>query len=230
MLAAVLTVAVLGRVEAHNDGVPAPIPAGLTTELLMRLALDAGVGSSVVTRTANNVNMVGGALRIGPLNFPQRTGGTGVLLTPFTIDFGNGNRAVLRRRTVHATASSTPTSDKFECYLRIANNDIGPLVPSFDVADVLAGAVVYFKVGVLSDGRTVTYQVAGENGEFLELTRRSYATADVASKVASWAFLMTRESGDLICKVRVAASFVLNLVSFGHYRIQQFGHHVIGQR
>lgn len=42
MLAGVLTVAVLGRVEAHHDGVPAPIPAGLTTELLVRLALDAG--------------------------------------------------------------------------------------------------------------------------------------------------------------------------------------------
>jgi len=42
MLATVLTVAVLGRVEAHNDGVPASIPAGLTTELLVRLAIDAG--------------------------------------------------------------------------------------------------------------------------------------------------------------------------------------------
>jgi predicted ATPase/DNA-binding SARP family transcriptional activator len=38
----VLTVAVLGRVEARIDGVPAPIPTGLTTELLVRLALDAG--------------------------------------------------------------------------------------------------------------------------------------------------------------------------------------------
>ncbi|QJY49008.1 BTAD domain-containing putative transcriptional regulator [Pseudonocardia broussonetiae] len=37
-----LTVAVLGRVEAHHDGVPATIPGGLTTELLVRLALDAG--------------------------------------------------------------------------------------------------------------------------------------------------------------------------------------------
>jgi predicted ATPase/DNA-binding SARP family transcriptional activator len=38
----VLTVAVLGRVEVRRDGVPAPIPSGLTTELLVRLALDAG--------------------------------------------------------------------------------------------------------------------------------------------------------------------------------------------
>ncbi|MHA6783136.1 AfsR/SARP family transcriptional regulator [Pseudonocardia saturnea] len=37
-----LTVAVLGRVEARSDGVPASIPSGLTTELLVRLALDAG--------------------------------------------------------------------------------------------------------------------------------------------------------------------------------------------
>jgi predicted ATPase/DNA-binding SARP family transcriptional activator len=42
MLAAVLTVAVLGRVEARRDGVPASVPAGLATELLVRLALDAG--------------------------------------------------------------------------------------------------------------------------------------------------------------------------------------------
>ena len=32
----------LGRAEAARDGVPAPVPAGLTTELLVRLALDAG--------------------------------------------------------------------------------------------------------------------------------------------------------------------------------------------
>jgi DNA-binding SARP family transcriptional activator len=38
----VLTVAVLGRVEVRRDGVPAPVPSGLTTELLVRLALDAG--------------------------------------------------------------------------------------------------------------------------------------------------------------------------------------------
>lgn len=37
-----LTVAVLGRVEAWRDGVPAPVPGGLTTALLVRLALDAG--------------------------------------------------------------------------------------------------------------------------------------------------------------------------------------------
>ncbi|WP_214402403.1 AfsR/SARP family transcriptional regulator [Pseudonocardia lacus] len=37
-----LTVAVLGRVEARDDGVPAVVPGGLTTELLVRLALDAG--------------------------------------------------------------------------------------------------------------------------------------------------------------------------------------------
>lgn len=37
-----LTVAVLGRVEARSDGVPVLIPSGLTTELLVRLALDAG--------------------------------------------------------------------------------------------------------------------------------------------------------------------------------------------
>ncbi|MGR7023668.1 AfsR/SARP family transcriptional regulator [Geodermatophilus sp. URMC 62] len=37
-----LTVAVLGRVEVRRDGMPAPVPGGLTTELLVRLALDAG--------------------------------------------------------------------------------------------------------------------------------------------------------------------------------------------
>ena len=39
---AVLTVAVLGAVEAHRDGVRLDLPAGKTTELLARLALDAG--------------------------------------------------------------------------------------------------------------------------------------------------------------------------------------------
>jgi predicted ATPase/DNA-binding SARP family transcriptional activator len=38
----VLTVAVLGRVEVRHDGVCAAVPSGLTTELLVRLALDAG--------------------------------------------------------------------------------------------------------------------------------------------------------------------------------------------
>jgi predicted ATPase/DNA-binding SARP family transcriptional activator len=38
----VLTVAVLGRVEVRRDGVCAVLPSGLTTELLVRLALDAG--------------------------------------------------------------------------------------------------------------------------------------------------------------------------------------------
>src|SRR4051812_44280518 len=42
MLARVLTVAVLGRVEVRRDGVCAVVPSGLTTELLVRLALDAG--------------------------------------------------------------------------------------------------------------------------------------------------------------------------------------------
>ena len=37
-----LTVAVLGAVEAHRDGVRLSVPAGKTTQLLARLALDAG--------------------------------------------------------------------------------------------------------------------------------------------------------------------------------------------
>ena len=37
-----LTVAVLGRVEVRRDCVPAVVPSGLTTTLLVRLALDAG--------------------------------------------------------------------------------------------------------------------------------------------------------------------------------------------
>src|SRR4051794_22360063 len=37
-----LTVAVLDRVEVRRDGAPAPLPSGLTTELLIRLALEAG--------------------------------------------------------------------------------------------------------------------------------------------------------------------------------------------
>ena len=39
-----LTVAVLGAVEAHRDGVRLGLPAGKTTQLLARLALDAGAG------------------------------------------------------------------------------------------------------------------------------------------------------------------------------------------
>jgi predicted ATPase/DNA-binding SARP family transcriptional activator len=42
MLGPMLTVSVLGRVEVRRDGVPAAVPRGLTTELLVRLALDAG--------------------------------------------------------------------------------------------------------------------------------------------------------------------------------------------
>jgi predicted ATPase/DNA-binding SARP family transcriptional activator len=38
----VLTVAVLGAVEARRDGTPVPVPTGKTTELLVRLALEAG--------------------------------------------------------------------------------------------------------------------------------------------------------------------------------------------
>jgi predicted ATPase/DNA-binding SARP family transcriptional activator len=38
----VLSVEVLGRVTVRRDGVPSAVPAGLTTELLVRLALDAG--------------------------------------------------------------------------------------------------------------------------------------------------------------------------------------------
>jgi predicted ATPase/DNA-binding SARP family transcriptional activator len=41
-LAAVLDVSVLGRVEVRRDGVPTAVPRGLATELLIRLALDAG--------------------------------------------------------------------------------------------------------------------------------------------------------------------------------------------
>ncbi|MCW0215838.1 MAG: AfsR/SARP family transcriptional regulator [Pseudonocardia sp.] len=37
-----LTVAVLGRVEVLRDGVPAAVPSGLSTELLVRLAVEAG--------------------------------------------------------------------------------------------------------------------------------------------------------------------------------------------
>ena len=42
MLAGMLTVAVLGPVEVRRDGVPLAVPAGKTTEVLIRLALDAG--------------------------------------------------------------------------------------------------------------------------------------------------------------------------------------------
>ena len=45
-----LTVAVLGAVEARRDGVRLDVPAGKTTELLARLALDA-VGRCVSTRS-----------------------------------------------------------------------------------------------------------------------------------------------------------------------------------
>jgi DNA-binding SARP family transcriptional activator len=38
----VLTVAVLGPVDLRRDGVPLAVPAGKTTELLIRLALEAG--------------------------------------------------------------------------------------------------------------------------------------------------------------------------------------------
>jgi predicted ATPase/DNA-binding SARP family transcriptional activator len=38
----VLTVAVLGPVEVRRDGEPVPVPGGKTTEVLVRLALDAG--------------------------------------------------------------------------------------------------------------------------------------------------------------------------------------------
>ncbi len=37
-----ITVAVLGRVEVRRDGASVPVPRGLTTELLVRLAMDAG--------------------------------------------------------------------------------------------------------------------------------------------------------------------------------------------
>src|SRR3954451_24655755 len=37
-----LTVAILGRVSVSRDGLAAAVPSGLTTELLVRLALDAG--------------------------------------------------------------------------------------------------------------------------------------------------------------------------------------------
>src|SRR3954451_18749255 len=37
-----LTVAILGRVSVSRDGLAAVVPSGLTTELLVRLALDAG--------------------------------------------------------------------------------------------------------------------------------------------------------------------------------------------
>ena len=38
-----ISVSVLGPVELHRDGVPVPVRPGKTTELLVRLALDAGV-------------------------------------------------------------------------------------------------------------------------------------------------------------------------------------------
>ncbi len=43
MLTDVLTVAVLGPVAVRRDGVPVPVPGGKPTELLVRLALEAGV-------------------------------------------------------------------------------------------------------------------------------------------------------------------------------------------
>jgi DNA-binding SARP family transcriptional activator len=45
----VLTVAVLGEVEVRRDGELLPVPAGKTTELLVRLALDAGASVRVDT-------------------------------------------------------------------------------------------------------------------------------------------------------------------------------------
>ena len=38
-----LTVAVLGPVEVRRDGIRVPVPGGKTAELLVRLALEAGV-------------------------------------------------------------------------------------------------------------------------------------------------------------------------------------------
>jgi predicted ATPase/DNA-binding SARP family transcriptional activator len=88
--ASVLTVAVLGPVELLRDGVPLEVPSGRTTEVLVRLALDAGrpvrvdrliedlwegatrntlqVKVSKLRRALNDPNLVGG----GPAGYTLR--------------------------------------------------------------------------------------------------------------------------------------------------------------
>ncbi len=107
-----LTVAVLGPVEVRRDGRPVPIPAGKTTEVLIRLALAAGtpvssdrliddLWSDAAVATARNtlqskVSQLRRALG-DPTTVAGGHGGYTLVVEPAAVDALRGRRARRRR-------------------------------------------------------------------------------------------------------------------------------------
>jgi hypothetical protein len=118
--------------------------------------------------------MTGGAIEIGPIAWALRNGaGTGELSQRLVVDWAAGNRAVLERFLTYNTASQTPTTDKYQLVLRQAEADVGPTVPTFDYSAILSGSAAWLKIALLSDGRTVSYQVADDTKQYVQLATRS---------------------------------------------------------
>jgi hypothetical protein len=138
------------------------------------------------------ITMQNGAIEFGPLTFVQRNGaGTGETTNQVWVDWGGNNVAILQRHTTYNTASQTPSSDRLECLLYKANQDVGQLlatpipVPAFDFSSVLSGAAVWFKIALLSDNKTVSFQVAADDKQYVELVSRQYPDTSVTQNVAA---------------------------------------------
>lgn len=161
------------------------------------LALTTGA-TALVTHPAN-INMTAGAVEVGPINWAARNNsGTGEISQRLVVDWGSNNRAVLERRTIHSTASQTPTSDQWQLTLRLAGADVGPTVPTFNVSSILSGVVSWLKIALLSDGKTVSFQVADDTKAYVELATRAYPDASPTdSRLASATFALSQVTGTL---------------------------------
>lgn len=159
----------------------------------VKLSLPAGTDVSSIS-TDKKFDAIGDGAVLSTVSFPGRLSNTveSAYVLYWTADWDNGNRAVLRRRIV-VNAAGTVISDKAECYLREAGADAAPQL--FNWSAVPADAQ-FLKIGLLSDGKTVAYSVAGADQVYQPLTQRAF-TGSQASGLCSLVFGVQREYGDV---------------------------------
>lgn len=145
-------------------------------------------------RTAPLFNEEGQGVIIGPIAWPSWISGTGEVHTYLTWEVAGNHRVVIRRKTVYG-AAGVVGSDVLECRVVVANSDTAPL--TFTWASLPSGTN-HLKIGFLSAGRDVSFQVSSNGATFTQITSRTIPTTVDLSQLSFIEAGVFRATGDVI--------------------------------
>lgn len=160
----------------------------------LQLSISSTIAASTA-RTAEDLVVPGKGVIAGPITWPTWVSGSGEVQSYLTVDLGNLNRFVLRRRTTYA-GSSTATADQVEARLVTADNDPLPAISNWSVLPN-AGSLQYLKIGFLTNG-DVGYYVSTDGSGFSPVTTRTPASTTVLTDPAFVEVGLKRASGDVV--------------------------------